>query len=89
MSTTEPDYWSSVHVLFCNIIVQLIASPKGLRKNIVHTWKTVTYQHVPGNVIFTLIYAKWEQEQFVFVQCGCVGLERVSRFWKHHGMASF
>lgn len=64
MSTTESDYWSSVHVLFCSIIVQLIASPKGLRKNVVHTWKTVSCQYVPGNIILTLICTMGEQEQF-------------------------
>lgn len=89
MYSTEPDYRSSVEVLFCNIIVQLIASPKGPRKNITCTWKTVTCQYVPGNVIFTLIYTRQDQEQFGFVQCGCIHLERVFRLWEHHGMTGF
>lgn len=86
-TTTEPDYRSSVHILFYSVIVQLIASPKGLSNNLVHVWKTATCQCVPGNVIVTLVYTKWEQEQSGFVECACVGLERISRFLKHHGVA--
>lgn len=46
LDITELDYCSSVHALFCNTIVQLIASPKGLGKYTTHTWKTVCCQYV-------------------------------------------
>lgn len=64
------------------------SQPKGT-KEVSNTPLENSVLSIRGDVISSVIYTDWEQEQLGFVHRGCVGLERVSRFQKHCDMAGF